>query len=104
MVSLTIRSLLFGALTGIALANTTQAYTPEYSTAGFYQTDASVREAINFNVGWRFIKRDLSGAETIQFDDSEWKLVNLPDGMELLPLTASGGVNYQGPSWYRKTF
>ena len=31
----------------------------EYSTAGFYQTDASVREAINFNVGWRFIKQDI---------------------------------------------
>lgn len=104
MVSLTIRSLLLGALTSIALANATQAYTPEYSTAGFYQTDASVREAINFNVGWRFIKRDLQGAETMEFDDSEWKLVNLPNGMELLPLTASGGVNYQGPSWYRKTF
>ena len=104
MVYLTIRSLFLGALACIALANTIKAYTPEYSTAGFYQTDVSVREAINFNVGWRFIKRDLPGAETIQFDDSDWKLVNLPDGMELLPLTASGGVNYQGPSWYRKTF
>ena len=30
--------------------------------------------------------------------------MNLPDGLELLPLAASGGVNYQGPVWYRKHF
>jgi beta-galactosidase len=76
----------------------------EYSTAGFYQTDASVREAINFNVGWRFIKQDINGAEAIDFDDTTWSIVNLPDGLELLPLAASGGVNYQGPVWYRKHF
>ncbi|MDG1667768.1 MAG: glycoside hydrolase family 2 TIM barrel-domain containing protein [Opitutae bacterium] len=99
-----LRSLVLGALTCIALANTIQAYTPEYSTAGFYQTDSSLREAINFNVGWRFIKRDIAGAEATHFDDQDWTLVNLPNGMELLPLCASGGVNYQGPSWYRKQF
>jgi beta-galactosidase len=35
----------------------------EFSTAGFYQTDPNVRQAINFNVGWRFIKGDVKGAE-----------------------------------------
>lgn len=76
----------------------------EYSTAGFYQTNQDVRKASNFNVGWRFIKQDVAGAEAVNFDDSKWSVVNLPDGLELLPLVASGGVNYQGPAWYRKYF
>ena len=37
-----------------------QGYRPQFSTAGFYQTDSSVRKAINFNVGWRFIKKILT--------------------------------------------
>ena len=82
----------------------TQKYQPQFSTAGFHQTDKSVREAINFNVGWRFIKQDVNGAEKHDFDDSAWSVVNLPNGLELLPLAASGGVNYQGPAWYRKQF
>ena len=79
-------------------------YRPEFSTAGFFQTDASVREAVNFNVGWRFIKSDVPGAEAADYSDADWAVVNLPDGLELLPLAASGGVNYQGPAWYRKHF
>ncbi|CAI8258848.1 MAG: Beta-galactosidase [Opitutia bacterium UBA7350] len=90
------------AFLGVILSS--KAYTPEFSTAGFFQTDSSVREAINFNPGWRFIKGDAKGAEAVNFDDDKWTLVNLPHGMELLPLAASGGVNYQGPSWYRKKF
>ena len=69
----------------------TQKYQPKFSTGGFYQTDKSVREAINFNVGWRFIKQDVSGAEKHDFDDSAWSVVNLPDGLELLPLEMPDG-------------
>ena len=78
-------------------------FIPEFSTAGFYETNPSVRQAMNFNVGWRFFKGDPSGAYATDYDDQTWEWVNLPDGLELLPLSASGGINYQGPSWYRKS-
>ena len=73
----------------------------DFSTAGFYQTDSEIRKAMNFNVGWRFIKKDVQGAEKVDYDDSSWAVVNLPHGLEILPLAASGGINYQGPAWYR---
>ena len=79
-------------------------YRPEFSTAGFYQTETDIREAINFNVGWRFYKGDVLDAYTHDFNDSDWPVVNLPHGLEILPLSASGGANYQGPAWYRKHF
>jgi len=81
-----------------------EAYIPEFSTAGFYQTNPDVRESINFNIGWRFVKGDFLDAHTTSFNDSSWPVVNAPHGLELLPLSASGGVNYQGPAWYRKHF
>ena len=28
----------------------------------------------------------------------------MPHGIEILPLCASGSINYQGPCWYRKYF
>ncbi len=102
--ALPVRGLFLLAIGALALGTGARAYSPDFSTAGFYQTEASVREAVNFNIGWRFIKRDVEGAERVGFEDADWSVVNLPHGMELLPLTASGGVNYQGPSWYRKHF
>lgn len=79
-------------------------YVPRFSTAGFFQTDRTVREAAGFNIGWRFLKGEQEGAESNTFDDSSWQVVNTPHGLESLPLDASGGVNYQGPAWYRKRF
>ena len=87
-----------------AAVATSVEWTPEFSTAGFYPVDRNVREAINFNIGWRFHKGDANGAEAVGFDDSAWNVVNAPHGLELVPLEASGCVNYQGPAWYRKHF
>ena len=97
--------------TGVLATASEQEWRPEFSTAGFYQVDAKVREASNFNVGWRFCRsvssQELKGGVAIQdagFDDSAWQVVNLPHGLELVPLEASGSVNYQGVAWYRKHF
>ncbi len=88
----------------IALFSVHAAHQPEFSTAGFYQTKESGREVFSFNPGWRFHKGDVANAATVGFDDSNWDVVSLPNGIELLPTEASGCVNYQGVSWYRKHF
>lgn len=75
-----------------------------FSTAGFYEMENSGRSVYNMNVAWRFFKGDVPGARDAEFDDSSWQVVSLPHGTELLPLEASGNINYQGITWYRKHF
>lgn len=82
----------FGAFAGVWA----EGFHPEFSTAGFFQTDAKVREAINFNVGWRFVKHDVPGAEAVDFNDQDWTVVKLPDGMELFPRAVSGASIIRG--------
>jgi beta-galactosidase len=78
--------------------------TPKFSTAGFHELPGSGRTVFDFNPGWRFLKSDAPGAESPAFDDASWEVVNAPHGLELLPMNASGGLNYRGPAWYRKHF
>lgn len=80
------------------------AHQPEFSTAGFFRLKDSGREVYSMNPAWRFYKGAVSGAETTDFDDKEWAVVSLPDGIEYLPTEASGCINYQGEVWYRKHF
>ena len=80
------------------------AYEPRFSTAGFYAVEGTGRSALSMNPAWRFFKGDAEGAEAPDFDDGSWEVVSLPHGLELLPVEASGCVNYQGVAWYRKHF
>ena len=82
----------------------TGTYRPETSVAGFIQLPGSGRQVYDFNPGWRFFKGDISGAETVNFDDRSWEVVSTPHTVELMPAEASGCRNYQGPVWYRKHF
>ena len=82
----------------------TGTYRPETSVAGFIQLPGSGRQVYDFNPGWRFFKGDISGAETVNFDDCSWEVVSTPHTVELMPAEASGCRNYQGPVWYRKHF
>lgn len=80
------------------------AHQPEFSTAGFFRLKDSGREVYSMNPAWRFYKGAVSGAEANSFNDKDWAVVSLPDGIEYLPTEASGCVNYQGEVWYRKHF
>ena len=77
---------------------------PELSPAGFFRLDNSGREVYSMNPAWRFHKGAVEGAETKEFNDKDWTVVSLPDGIEYLPTEASGCINYQGEVWYRKHF
>lgn len=77
---------------------------PEFSTAGFFELPNSGREVFSMNPAWRFHKGAVEGAEATNFDDAEWTVVSLPNGIEYLPTEASGCINYQGEVWYRKHF
>ena len=84
--------------------NLQAAFQPQFSTAGFYPLVGTGRKAYSMNVGWKFMKADVTNAEISNFDDSNWERVSLPHGLEYLPLDASGCINYQGVAWYRKHF
>lgn len=76
----------------------------ETSVAGLFPLDGSGRLVYNFNLGWRFYKGDVEGAERKNFDDSAWQIISTPHTVELMPAEGSGCRNYQGIAWYRKKF
>lgn len=79
--------------------------TVRYSTAGFYPVQGSGRSVLNMDPAWRFAKGHHDGAWREDYrGDSAWQGVSVPHGLELLPVDASGGVNYRGEAWYRKYF
>jgi len=80
------------------------AFQPQYSVAGFYPLEHTGREVYSMNPAWRFYKGSAPEAYRVDFDDDNWAVVSLPDGIEYLPTEASGCINYQGEVWYRKHF
>ena len=80
------------------------AYQPQYSVAGFYPLDDTGRTVYSMNPAWHFHKGSASEAYRVDFEDSAWEVVSLPDGIEYQPTEASGCTNYQGEVWYRKHF
>jgi len=50
--------------------------------AAQYVPEATNRETLNFNIGWKFHKGDVSGAESPSFDDSGWQDAHVPHTME----------------------
>lgn len=77
---------------------------PRFSSAGFFAVEGSPRNVLSINPQWRLHVGELENGQLSSTDDAQWPMVNLPNGIELLPYEASGGVNYRGPVWYRKHF
>jgi beta-galactosidase len=71
---------------------------------------SSPRITFNMNPSWKFIKKDVPGAEAPAFDDSAWATVSTPhtynDVDSFDELAGGGGERtlYMGLAWYRKHF
>ena len=72
-----------------------------------YASQKGLRNDVNFNRGWKFIRQDVTGAQSPDYDDSRWTDVALPHDFDM-PYEvggSNGGQNwYVGYGWYRKAF
>ena len=84
---------------------------PLWAAASRFTPPASPRVTYNFNLGWKFIRQDVPGAQEVSFDDAQWETVSTPhsfndvDSFRVI-IDHSGGDRgtYKGLSWYRKHF
>jgi hypothetical protein len=60
------------------------------------------RIELNFNLDWKYIAGDSSGAEAAAFDDSSWEFADLPHSTRFI--TPEDPSAFLGVSWYRKHF
>lgn len=64
----------------------------------------------DFNSNWLFFKGEAEGAENLNFDDSDWRLLELPHDWAIEgPFSnennaRTGGLPVVGTGWYRKHF
>ena len=67
-------------------------------------------EPVSFNKGWRFYKGEANNAESLNFDDSLWRLLDLPHDwaiegpFDIQYNARCGGLPFHGEGWYRKYF
>ena len=69
-----------------------------------YSPPSNPREDINLDSGWRFIRQDVTGAQTNGFDDSSWTLLDLPYTWNNLDGEDGGSNYYRGIGWYRRHY
>lgn len=85
-------------------------------------TTDSVSRSVSFDYGWRFLKDSLSGAENPDFNDSNWRILDIPHDWSIEDLPNQNGDDIIGPfnkyavdkmssgylvggiGWYRKSF
>ncbi len=98
------------AFTFIVLAIATIPLSAEGAEASF-APPASARQKYSFDIGWKFMRQDVQGAEAVAFDDSTWSTVSTPhtynDIDTFNKIISHGGGQagaYLGIAWYRKHF
>lgn len=71
----------------------------------------AVRQRISFDSDWKFKKGEIKRAETVDFNDKNWRSLNVPHDWSIegkfekeSPSEKGGGYLTGGLGWYRKTF
>jgi len=75
------------------------------------KTNDPGREKIEFNDSWRFELKDSVGFSKADFNDTKWRLLDLPHDWSIEgefnkdnPAGVGGGALPGGTGWYRKSF
>jgi len=64
----------------------------------------AARPRVSLDAGWRFVRSDVPGAESPQFDDSSWSPVSTPHTWNAQDGQDGGNDYYRGIGWYRRTY
>ena len=96
---------------GACPAESANAQAPAFRTSQAETNPHAGRRHENFDAGWRFLKGDPEDAQTVTFDDSHWRTLDLPHDWSIegpydksAPSGAPCGYLPCGIGWYRKTF
>ncbi|HET7623822.1 MAG TPA: glycoside hydrolase family 2 TIM barrel-domain containing protein [Verrucomicrobiae bacterium] len=80
-------------------------------TAVSQNANLRARRIVDFDHDWRFLKADAAGAENSEFDDSNWRKLDVPHDWsiegpfsETNKTGGAGGFLPAGIGWYRKHF
>src|SRR2546430_438438 len=84
---------LAGLVVAVPLAAHAATYTPP-----------SLRQRVDLNTGWRFIRTDVSGAQNPTFNDSAWSAVTVPHTWNAKDGEDGGNNYYRGIGWYRRHY
>lgn len=73
------------------------------------QDQLKVRKTELFNFDWKFKKGDIANAQDINFDDTNWRKLNLPHDFQIeqpwdKSASEARGFKAMSEGWYRKTF
>lgn len=93
------RSLIAGALAATSLPGQPEQPGP----LATYQPPA-LRQRIDLNSGWRFLRADTAGAQNPSFNDASWPAVSVPHTWNATDGQDGGGGYYRGIGWYRRHY
>src|SRR4051812_793088 len=62
----------------------------------------TLREAIELDAGWKFVRSEVAAAESITLYDGDWTSIDLPHTWNAVDGQEGGNAYHRGPAWYRR--